>query len=56
MADNLGLAKLRDDIKQDNLCFPEGMHLIFYILKNKQIEIIGIPHQRMDVVEYLASD
>ncbi len=43
-----------DDIKQGYFCFSEGMYLIFYIYKNNQIEIIGIPHQRTDIVEYLA--
>ncbi|MFV1985347.1 MAG: type II toxin-antitoxin system RelE/ParE family toxin [Thiohalomonadales bacterium] len=54
LAENPALGKPRDDIKQGYFCFPEGMHLIFYILKNKQIEIIGLPHHWMDVVEYLA--
>ena len=51
---NPTLGKPRDDIKQGYFCFPEGMHLVFYILKNNQVEIIGIPHQQMDIVEYLA--
>lgn len=50
LADNASLGKPRNDVKQGYYCFPEGMHLIFYILKGKQIEIIGIPHQRMDIV------
>ena len=54
LAENLTLGKPRDDIKPGYFCFPEGMHLIFYIIKNNQIEIIGIPHQSMDIVEYLA--
>jgi toxin ParE1/3/4 len=54
LAKNPTLGKPRDDIKQGYFCFPEGLHLIFYIYKNNQIEIIGIPHQQMDIVEYLA--
>jgi len=54
LAENPTLGKPRDDIKQGYFCFPEGMHLIFYMVKNKQVEIIGIPHQHMDIVEYLA--
>jgi len=58
LAENPTLGKPRDDIKPGYLCFPEGMHLIFYILKttssHKQVEIIGIPHQSMDIGEYLA--
>ncbi len=54
LAENPTLGKPRDDIKQGYFCFPEGMHLIFYIINNNQIDIIGLPHQRMDIVEYLA--
>ncbi|MFK5892567.1 MAG: type II toxin-antitoxin system RelE/ParE family toxin [Pseudomonadota bacterium] len=59
LAENPTLGKSRDDVKQGYYCFPEGGHLIFYVLnsqglKNNRIEIIGVPHQRMDVVEYLA--
>ncbi len=54
LAENPTLGKPRDDVKPGYFCFPEGMHLIFYTLNNNQVEIIGIPHQRMDVIEYLA--
>ncbi|GMR16015.1 MAG: type II toxin-antitoxin system RelE/ParE family toxin [Gammaproteobacteria bacterium] len=53
LAKNPTLGKSRDDIKQGYFSFPEGMHLIFYIVKNKQIEIIGIPHLQMDIIEYM---
>ncbi len=59
LTENPTLSKPRDDIKQGYFCFPEGMHLIFYVLneqgiKNNHVEIIGIPQQRMDIIEYLA--
>ena len=53
LAENPALGKPRDDIKQGYFCFPEGTYLIFYIVKNKQIEIIGIAHQRMDIIDRL---
>ena len=53
LVDNPLLGKRRDDIKQGYYCFPEGMHIIFYQIKDDQIEIIGIPHQSMDIVDYL---
>jgi toxin ParE1/3/4 len=53
IADNPLLAKARDDIKAGYYCLPERMHLIFYKIINKKIEIIGIPHQSMDIIEYL---
>ena len=47
------LGKNREDIKEGYFCFPEGMHLVFYVIKDTQLEIIGVPHQSMDIVEYL---
>ena len=54
LAENPLLGKQRDDIKKGYYCFPEGMHLVFYIIKGGQIEIIGVLHQSMDIIEYLA--
>jgi len=53
LVENPLLGKPRDDIKEGYYCFPEGMHLIFYKIENKKVEIIGVPHQNMDIVEYL---
>ena len=53
LAENPELGKQRDDVKSGYFCFPEGMHLIFYIINDNQIDIIGVPHQRMDIIEYL---
>lgn len=57
LADNPILGKSRDNprnyIEQGYFCFPEGLHLIFYMIKSNKIEIIGIPHQKMDIIEYL---
>ncbi len=52
-AENPLLGKHLDDIKEGYYCFPEGMHLIFYTIKRSRIEIIGLPHQSMDITEYL---
>ena len=41
--------KDRGDIKKGYYCFPEGMHLVFYTMTEYGIDIIGIPHQNMDV-------
>lgn len=53
LAENPLLGKQREDIKEGYYCFPEGMHLVFYKISNDQVEIIGVPHQSMDIVEYL---
>ena len=44
--------KDRDDIKNGYYCFPEGMHLVFYTMTEDGIDIIGIPHQNMDVINH----
>jgi len=46
------LGKKRDDIKPDYYCFPEGKHLIFYKITPSGIDIIGIPHQSMDILAH----
>lgn len=53
LSDNPLLGKKRDDIKDGYYCFPEGQHLIFYIVSENGIDIIGIPHQNMDLVNQL---
>ena len=52
LAVNPTLGKHRPDIKEGYYCFPEGMHIIFYIKRKKRIEIIGIVHQRLDVEKH----
>lgn len=54
LAESPSLGKARDDVKQGYFCFPVGRHLVFYIIVNDKVEIIGIPHQSMDIIEYLA--
>ena len=44
--------KDREDIKNGYYFFPEGMHLVFYTMTEYGIDIIGIPHQNMDVVSH----
>jgi len=55
ISENPLLGKKRDDVKPGYYCYPEGMHLIFYIITKTGIDIIGIPHQSMDVVTHLES-
>lgn len=46
------LGKHRSDIAEGYYCFPQGSHLIFYVLNPLGIDIIGIPHQSMDFAAY----
>ena len=54
LAENPYCGKHRKDIRVGYYCFPEGKHLIFYKIAQNGIDIIGIPHQQMDVVDYFA--
>jgi toxin ParE1/3/4 len=39
----------RPDVGEGLRCFPEGAHLVFYAIRAGGIDIIGVPHQAMDV-------
>ena len=52
LSENPQLGKQRAEIKPGYFCFPEGMHLIFYKITRNGIDIIGVPHQNMDIVSY----
>lgn len=53
LAENSQLGKRRDDVKFGYYSFPEGKHVIFYTITENGIDIIGIPHQRMDIISHL---
>ena len=52
LSENPRLGKQRADVKPGYYCFPEGMHLIFYKMTKNGIDIIGVPHQNMDILSY----
>lgn len=52
LAQNPQLGKHRPDIQEGYYCFPQGSHLVFYILRDNGIDIIGVPHQNMDILNY----
>jgi len=49
LSENPDLGKNRDDVKEGYRSFPEGKHIIFYRQVKDRIEILGIPHQSMDI-------
>jgi toxin ParE1/3/4 len=53
LSKNPQLGKQRNDIKPGYYCFPEGRHLIFYTLAKSAIQVIGIPHQSMDIIGHI---
>lgn len=52
LAKNPRLGKHRPDIQEGYYCFPQGSHLVVYILRDNGIDIIGVPHQDMDILNY----
>lgn len=56
LADNPRLGRHRPDVRTGYFSFRQGSHVIFYLIRDGGIDIIGIPHQRMDVVDYFSTD
>ena len=52
LSENPYTGKDRKDIKSGYYCFPEGMHLVFHTMTECGIDIIGIPHQDMNVTNH----
>ncbi len=52
LADNPLSGRERRDIDIGYRSFPEGRHLIVYVIQLGAIAIIGVPHQSMDVLAY----
>ncbi|SBR50854.1 type II toxin-antitoxin system RelE/ParE family toxin [Halomonas sp. HL-93] len=56
LAENPLLGKYRSDISESYYSYPQGQHVIFYLIGQGGIEIIGIPHKEMDIVSYFLPD
>ena len=52
LAENPLSGKHRADIGEGYYSFPEGRHVIFYLIGSGAIDVIGIPHKEMDIVSY----
>ena len=46
------IGKHRPDICEGYSCFPESQHLIFYLIHKHRIDVIGVPHKAMDILNY----
>lgn len=42
----------RPDICEGYHCFPQGAHLISYLVREDGIDIIGIPHKELDIQHF----
>lgn len=52
LANNPKAGKQRDDINPGYYSFPEGTHVVFYVITPEGVDIIGVPHQSMDWLRY----
>ena len=49
LAENPLAGRERNDVHPGYRSFPEGSHVIFYIVTDENVDIIGIPHKSMDI-------
>lgn len=52
LAENPTAGRQREDIKAGYYSFPQGRHVVFYLIRSDAIDIIGVPHQEMDIISY----
>jgi toxin ParE1/3/4 len=52
LAESPSLGRHRTDVAEGYYSFPEGQHIVFYLLNSDCIDIIGIPHKDMDIISY----
>jgi len=53
LAENPHLGRQRDEVKAGYRSFPQGRHVLFYLVVPDGIEVIGIVHQSADVDSHL---
>ena len=49
LAENPFAGRERNDAHPGYRSFPEGSHIIFYVVNDDHVDIIGIPHTSMDI-------
>jgi len=52
LAEHPNLGRHRPDVQEGYYSYPQGSHVVFYLIREDGIDIIGVPHQRMDVMSY----
>jgi toxin ParE1/3/4 len=56
LAENPQLGKQRTVIAEGYYSLPQGEHVVFYMIGEESIDIIGIPHKEMDIIAYFLPD
>lgn len=49
LAENPFAGRERNDVHAGYRSYPEGSHVIFYVVSDDHVSIIGIPHKSMDI-------
>lgn len=52
LAENPNRGRHRPEINKGYYSYLQGSHVIFYLQRERGIDIIGIPHQRMDIEKF----
>jgi len=52
LAENPTLAKPRPDIGEGYRSYPQGPHVVFYLVREVGIDLIGVLYQRTEVLSY----
>lgn len=55
LAENPRQGMQRPDILEGYYSFPQGQHVIFYLISQDGIDIIGVPHKHMDTLTYFST-
>jgi toxin ParE1/3/4 len=54
LADRPELGRHRTDIREGYYSYPQGSHVIFYMIREDFIDIIAVVHQKMDIINYFS--
>ena len=52
LAEQPQLGKHRPEISEGYYSFPQYQHIVFYLINSDCIDIIGVLHKNMDILEY----
>jgi toxin ParE1/3/4 len=54
LAENPLLGRRRSDVGEGLYSFLQAEHVVFYRFRPEMVEIIGVVHQEMDIVNYFS--
>lgn len=52
LSQNPNAGRAREEVGEGYRSYPQGAHVIFYVIDTSGIAIIGVPHAAMDVEAY----